>query len=62
MDFYFTNKLPSTIAIQPQGANNNTSNADQAEAVDPTFLTQTHYSQGRFAYTHGCYTHHKHLS
>ena len=38
MDFYFTNKLPSNIAVRPQGANNNTPNADQAEAVDPTFF------------------------
>ena len=35
MDFYFTNKLPSNIVVQTQGANNNTPNADQAEA---TFL------------------------
>ena len=38
MDFYFTNKLPSNIAVQPQGANNNTPNVDQAEAADPTFF------------------------
>ena len=38
---------------------NNTPITDQAEAADPIFLKQTHYSQGRFAYTHGCYTHHK---
>ena len=38
MDFYFTNKLPSNIAVQPKGENNNTPNADQAEAADPTFL------------------------
>ena len=38
MDFYFTNKLPSNIAVQPQGANNNSPNADQAEAADPTFF------------------------
>ena len=38
MDFYFTNKLPSNIAVQPQGANNNTPNANQAEAADPTFF------------------------
>ena len=25
----------------------------------PEFLTQTHYSQGRFAYTRGCYIHHR---
>ena len=37
-DFYFTNKLPSNIAVQPQGANNNSSNADQAEAANPTFF------------------------
>ena len=37
-DFYFSNKLPSNIAVQPQGANNNTPNTDQAEAADPTFF------------------------
>ena len=38
MDFYFTNKLPSNIAVQPQDTNNNSPNADQAEAADPTFF------------------------
>ena len=28
----------------------------------PHSLTQTHYSQGKFNYTRGCYTHHKHPS
>ena len=37
-DFYFTNKLPSNIAVQPQGANNNSPNTDQAEAADPTLF------------------------
>ena len=37
-DFYFTNKLPSNIMVQPQGTNNNSPNADQAEAADPTFF------------------------
>ena len=37
-DFYFTNKLPSNIAVQPQGANNNIPNADQVEAADPTLF------------------------
>ena len=37
-DFYFTNKSPSYIVVQPQGENNNTPNADQAEAADPTFF------------------------
>ena len=32
-DFYFTNKLPSNIAVRPQGINNNSPNADQAEAA-----------------------------
>ena len=39
MDFYFTNKLPSNIAILPQGAKNNSPNTNQAEAADPTFFT-----------------------
>ena len=38
MDFYFTNKLPSNIAVRPQGANNNSPNADQAEVADPTLF------------------------
>ena len=38
MDFYFTNKLSSNITVQPQGTNNNSPNADQAEAADPTFF------------------------
>ena len=37
-DFYFTSKLPSNVAVQPQGVNNNSPNADQAEAADPTFF------------------------
>ena len=37
-DFYFTNKLPSNIAIQPHGANNSSPNTDQAEAADPTLF------------------------
>ena len=37
-DFYFTNKLPSNIAVWPQGTNNNSPNANQAEAADPTFF------------------------
>ena len=37
-DFYFTNKLPSNIVVQPHGAINNSPNADQAEAADPTFF------------------------
>ena len=36
-DFYFINKLPSNITVQPQGENNNISTADQAAAAaDPT--------------------------
>ena len=37
-DFYFTNKLPSNVAVLSQGANNITPNVDQAEAVDPTLF------------------------
>ena len=37
-DFYFTNKLPSNIAVWPQGENNNTPTIDQAAAVDPTLF------------------------
>ena len=38
VDFYFTNKLPSNIAVRPQGINNNSLNANQAEAADPAFF------------------------
>ena len=37
-DFYFTNKLPSNIAVWPQGENNNTPTVDQAVAADPTLF------------------------
>ena len=37
-DFYFSNKLPSNIAVRPQGTNNNSPNTDQAEAADPIFF------------------------
>ena len=37
-DFYFTQKLPSNIAVQPQGENNNTPTADQAAAADPSLF------------------------
>ena len=37
-DFYFTNKLPSNIAVRPQGTNNNSPNANQTEAADPAFF------------------------
>ena len=38
MDFYFTNKLPSNIVVRSQGTNNNSPNADKAEAADPAFF------------------------
>ena len=37
-DFYFTNKLPSNIAVQPPGDNNTMPTADQAAAADPTLF------------------------
>ena len=37
-DFYFTNKLPSNIAVRPQGENNNMPTTDQAKAADPTLF------------------------
>ena len=37
-DFYFTNKLPSHIAVWPPGENNNMLTADQAAAADPTLF------------------------
>ena len=42
-DFYFTNKLPSTITVHPPGENNNTPTADQAAAQAPVLdLTGEH--------------------
>ena len=38
IDFYFTNKLPSNFTVRPQGTNNNSHNANQAEAADPTLF------------------------
>ena len=37
-DFYFTNKLPSNIAVQSPGENNTTPTGDQAAAADPTLF------------------------
>ena len=37
-DFYFTNKLPSNIAVQSPGENNNTPTANQAAAANPTLF------------------------
>ena len=37
-DFYFTNKLPSNIVVRPQGTNNNSPNANQAEGADTAFF------------------------
>ena len=37
-DFYFTNKLPSNIAIQSPVENNTTPTGDQAAAADPTLF------------------------
>ena len=35
-DFYFTNKLPSNIAVRSPGENNTMPTGDQAAAADPT--------------------------
>ena len=37
-DFYFTNKLPSNIAVWSPGENNNMPTTDQAAAADPTLF------------------------
>ena len=37
-DFYFTNKLPSNIAVLSPGENNTTPTGDQAAAADPTLF------------------------
>ena len=38
MDFYFTNKLPSNIAVPSPSKNNTTPRGDQAAAADPTLF------------------------
>ena len=37
-DFYFTNKLPSNIAVSSPGENNTMPTGDQAAAADPTLF------------------------
>ena len=37
-DLYFTNKLPSNIAVRPPGENNTMPTADQATAADSTLF------------------------
>ena len=37
-DFYFTNKLPSNIAVQSPAENNTMPTGDQAAAADPTLF------------------------
>ena len=46
-DFYFTNKLPSNIAVWPQGENNNMPTTDQA-AADPTLFDTDPLQPGEF--------------
>ena len=55
-DFYFTNKLPYSIAVPSPGENNTMPTGDQAAAADPT-LFDTDPLQPAIR---GCYTHHKH--
>ena len=45
-DFYFTNKLPSNIAVRPQGENNNTPTTDQTAAADPILFGTDHLQPG----------------
>ena len=50
MDFYFTNKLPSNIAVRPQGTNNNSPNARSSRLHSSK---QIHFNQAKYASTHG---------
>ena len=45
--FYFTHKLPSNNVVRPQGTNNNSPNANQAEAADPTFFAADPLQPGK---------------
>ena len=61
-DFYFTNKLPSNIAVRPQGTNNNSPNADQAEAADTTFFAADPLQPGKVClHLWMLYTSHAHI-
>ena len=50
-DFYFTNKLPSNIAVLSPGKNNTMFTGDQAAAADPT-LFDTDPLQPRVIHLH----------
>ena len=60
-DFYFTNKLPSNIVVRPQGKIITVPMPIRQKQQTPHSLQQTHFSQAKYAFTHGCFTHHKHL-
>ena len=47
-DFYFTNKLPSNIAVPSPSKNNTTSTGDQAAAADPTLFNIDPLHPGKY--------------
>ena len=59
-DFYFNNKVPSNIAVRPQGTNNNSPVLIRQKQQTPHSLQQTHSSQVKYTSTRGYFTHHKH--
>ena len=59
-DFYFTNKLPSNIAVRPQGTIITVPTLIRQKQQTPHSSKQTHFSQAKYAFTCGCFTHHKH--
>ena len=60
-DFYFTNKLPSNIQYGLQVKIIIHPLQIRQQHQIPLYLTQILYSQERFVYIRGCYTHHRHL-
>ena len=58
-DFYFTNKLPSNIAVRPQVKIILHPQEIRQQQQTPLYLTDP-LQQVRSIYTLGCYLHHKH--
>ena len=60
IDFYFTNKLPSNIAVWPQGENNNMPTTDQVAAADPTLFDTDPLQPGEICLHSWMFFHHRH--
>ena len=60
-DFYFTNKLPSNIAVPSPSKINTMPTGDQAAAADPTLFDTDPLQPGEFHLYSWMFCHHKHL-